>query len=59
MTNKSMEDKVTQLLLAWRNGDTQALDRLTPLVYDELRRLAARYLRHERQVTACKLPPCQ
>lgn len=49
MTNKSMEDKVTQLLLAWRNGDTQALDRLTPLVYDELRRLAARYLRHERQ----------
>ena len=45
-----MEDssEVTQLLLAWRNGDAQALDRLTPLVYDELRRLAGRYLRHER-----------
>lgn len=39
---------VTQLLLAWRNGDEQALEQLTPLVYDELRRLAARYLRRER-----------
>ena len=40
--------EVTQLLLAWRNGDALALERLTPLVYDELRRLAARYLRRER-----------
>lgn len=40
--------EVTQLLLAWRNGDQQALTRLTPLVYDELRRLAAHYLRRER-----------
>ena len=39
---------VTQLLLQWRNGDQQALEQLTPLVYDELRRLAAHYLRHER-----------
>jgi len=39
---------VTQLLLAWRNGDEQALEKLTPLVYDKLRRLAARYLRRER-----------
>lgn len=39
---------VTQLLLAWRAGDAQALDQLTPLIYDELRRLAARYLRRER-----------
>ena len=48
--DNSMENssEVTQLLLAWRNGDAQALDRLTPLVYDELRRLAGRYLRHER-----------
>lgn len=40
---------VTQLLLAWRNGDPQALEKLTPLVYDELRRLAAGYLRRERE----------
>ncbi len=39
---------VTQLLLRWRGGDEQALEELTPLVYDELRRLAAHYLRHER-----------
>ncbi len=38
---------VSQLLLAWRNGDQQALDQLMPLVYDELRRLAAAYLRRE------------
>ncbi|HEX4949881.1 MAG TPA: ECF-type sigma factor [Blastocatellia bacterium] len=39
---------VTNLLLRWRGGDQQALDELTPLIYDELRRLAAYYLRHER-----------
>ncbi len=39
---------LTQLLLAWRNGDEQALEKLTPLVYDELRRLARGYLRRER-----------
>jgi RNA polymerase sigma factor (TIGR02999 family) len=39
---------ITQLLFAWRNGDAQALEQLTPLVYEELRRLAARYLRRER-----------
>ena len=36
---------VTQLLLRWRDGDTEALRELTPLVYDELHRLAHRYLR--------------
>lgn len=40
---------VTELLLDWRNGNQQALEKLTPLVYDQLRRLAARYLRHERE----------
>src|SRR5262245_47078353 len=40
---------VTQLLKDWRNGDQQALERLTPLVYGELRRLAARYLCRERE----------
>ncbi len=39
---------VTRLLLRWRRGDDSALEELVPLVYDELRRLAARYLRSER-----------
>jgi RNA polymerase sigma factor (TIGR02999 family) len=39
---------VTVLLRAWAAGDRDALDRLTPLVYDELRRLAGAYLRRER-----------
>jgi len=38
---------VTELLLDWRNGDESALDQLMPLVYDELRRIARRYLRRE------------
>ena len=40
---------VTQLLVDWSNGDGDALDRLMPVVYDELHDLAARYLRRERQ----------
>src|SRR5215468_10412544 len=40
---------VTQLLLDWRNGDSKALDRLMPVIYDELRRIAAHYLRQERR----------
>ena len=40
--------EVTQLLIAWSDGDEQALDRLMPLVYDRLRRLAGSFLRHER-----------
>lgn len=36
---------VTQLLIDWRNGDKAALDRLMPIVYNELRRLANHYLR--------------
>jgi RNA polymerase sigma-70 factor (ECF subfamily) len=39
---------VTQLLLAWRGGDEQALHKLTPLVYDELRRLARARMNSER-----------
>ena len=38
---------VTELLLSWRQGDAAALDRLIPLVYDELRRVARRQLRGE------------
>jgi RNA polymerase sigma-70 factor, ECF subfamily len=41
--------EVTRLLADWAKGNEQALDDLTPLVYQELRRLAASYLRKERQ----------
>ncbi len=43
-----MPTEVTRLLSAWRAGDQDALDRLVPLVYDELRALARRRLRAER-----------
>ncbi len=39
---------VTDLLNDWSKGDQEALNKLMPLVYDELHRLASRYLRHER-----------
>ena len=39
---------VTQMLLDWSEGDREALDKLIPLVYSELRLRAARYLRRER-----------
>jgi len=39
---------VTQLLIDWSDGNREALDKLLPLVYQELRRLADRYLRRER-----------
>jgi len=39
---------VTSLLKQWKGGDDSALDRLLPLVYAELRRIAARHLRRER-----------
>jgi RNA polymerase sigma factor (TIGR02999 family) len=39
---------VTQLLVAWGNGDRAAFDRLMPLVYEELRRLARHYMSRER-----------
>jgi RNA polymerase sigma factor (TIGR02999 family) len=39
---------VTQLLLAWSDGDRAALEDLVPVVYGELRRIAGRYVRHER-----------
>ena len=39
---------ITQLLLKWKDGDSSARERLMPLVYDELHRLAGRYLKRER-----------
>jgi RNA polymerase sigma factor (TIGR02999 family) len=40
--------QASQLLIDWSGGDAAALEKLTPLIYDELRRLARRFLRHER-----------
>lgn len=40
--------EVSRLLRAWSDGDRGALDRLTPIVNDELRRLARRYMKRER-----------
>jgi RNA polymerase sigma factor (TIGR02999 family) len=40
--------RVTELLVKWRTGDAEALQRLVPLVYSELRAVAHRYLRRER-----------
>ena len=40
--------EITVLLRAWGRGDHAALERLTPLIYGELRRQARRYMRHER-----------
>jgi len=41
--------QITSLVVRWSDGDQRALDRLVPLVYRELRRLAAYQLRHERR----------
>lgn len=43
-----MPRNITQLLVAWNGGDKAALDQLIPIVYEELRRQASRYLRQER-----------
>ena len=49
MTPSGPSVQITRLLQAWGNGDQAALDRLTPVVYDELRRMARRYMRRERE----------
>jgi len=40
--------EITQLLQVWGDGDNQALEKLTPLLYKELHRMAHRYMRQER-----------
>ena len=42
------QKSITQLLIEWRDGDETALNKLIPLVYEELRRLAHHYMRRER-----------
>jgi len=44
---RELTDQVTGLLVKWRSGDPDALDRLTQLVYDELKRIARRAFRSE------------
>ena len=48
MTAKGEPEAVTQLLLAWNDGDKSALEKLVPLVYRELHRLAKRQMQRER-----------
>ena len=45
---RSYSEGITQLLIDWGKGDQAALEKLMPLVYSELRRLASNYLRRER-----------
>ena len=47
-TSETAPDDVSALLRAWTGGDQRALARLTPIVYDELHRLAHYYLKRER-----------
>src|SRR5438093_1186862 len=39
---------ITELLIDWQHGNHSAIEKLTPLIYDELRRIAHRYVRRER-----------
>lgn len=48
MTPPDNADGITALLKAWSGGDDQALERLTPLVYPEMRRIARRYMQREK-----------
>lgn len=45
---KSDPEEVSQLLREWSNGDQAALDKVIPIVYEEMRRLAHHYMRKER-----------
>jgi RNA polymerase sigma factor (TIGR02999 family) len=49
MARMSGQGEVSVLLAAWRGGDREALERLIPIVYSDLRRIAARYMRSENE----------
>ena len=50
------DQSITQLLVKWGSGDKAALDELIPLVYDELRKLAASYLQIRIRYSASNRP---
>ena len=47
MSSDASVENLTRLLIEWSNGDSQALEKLAPIVYDDLRRLARRHLQSE------------
>ena len=47
-TGEAPSGDISKLLRAWSDGNQSALDRLTPIVYDELHRLARRHMKRER-----------
>ena len=49
ITRMPASGNVTALLLSWREGDRKALEELIPIVYSDLRRIAARYMRSEKE----------
>jgi hypothetical protein len=49
-------DQVSTLLRAWSDGDPCALERLTPIVYNELHRLAHHYMKGERPGHSLQTP---
>lgn len=49
MTSSKIDSKVTQYLEAWNRGDDGAVERLVPLVYDQLKTLAANQMRREQR----------
>ena len=51
MPRDAAEPNVTELLVEWRRGDPAALERLIPIVYGEMRRVASARLRGERSQT--------
>ncbi|MDH4063077.1 MAG: sigma-70 family RNA polymerase sigma factor [Acidobacteriota bacterium] len=48
VVDETVREEVSTLLRAWSEGDQRALNQLTPIVYDELRRLARAYMKRER-----------
>lgn len=50
--------QITELLQSWNDGDQSAIEKLMPLVYDELHRLAQQHMSRERTGTHCKPRRC-
>ena len=52
LPDRAADDEVTEVLRVWADGDERAFERLIPLVYDELHRMAVRYLAGERSTVS-------